>query len=114
MLYSTTEIIAYLRDRAQFFERTAAAAPLVKLSLSGFAYLISFGIIRRDEQSDVVLLKLPQKSWRSVKSIDRAQVGAPIVALGFPLNQDVVAVPGLITGVDNNDQWLTNAGLNPE
>jgi S1-C subfamily serine protease len=70
-------------------------------------------VVRRDEQGDLMLLKLPQKTWRNVKSIGQAQVGAPIVALGFPLDQDVVAVPGSITGVKNDGQWLTNAGLNP-
>jgi S1-C subfamily serine protease len=70
-------------------------------------------VVRRDEQGDVMLLKLPQRSWHSVKSIAQAQVGSPIVALGFPLDQDVVEAVGLITGVDHDGRWLTNAGLNP-
>jgi hypothetical protein len=70
-------------------------------------------LFRRDEQGDVMLLKLPQKSWHSVKSIAQAQGGSVIVALGFPLDQDVVVAVGLITGVDHDGRWLTNAGLIP-
>ena len=33
--------------------------------------------------------------------------------MGFPLAEDLVAAPGLVTGMDNNGRWLTNAGLNP-
>jgi hypothetical protein len=33
--------------------------------------------------------------------------------LGFPFEQDVLAVPGLITGVNNDGRWITNASINP-
>jgi hypothetical protein len=72
-------------------------------------------IVHRDEQADLLLLKLPQKkdSWGSVKSIAQAQRDSEIVALGFPLDKDVVEEPGLINGADNDGRWLTNAGLMP-
>jgi serine protease Do len=70
-------------------------------------------IVRRDEQGDVMLLKLPQRKdpWRSVRSIAEAQRDSEIVALGFPLEKDLVEAVGLITGVDRDGRWLTNAGL---
>ncbi len=69
-------------------------------------------VVRRDEQGDVMLLKLPQKTWQSVKLIAKAQLDSDVVALGFPLDKDVVDAPGLITGVDSDGRWLTNANLN--
>jgi S1-C subfamily serine protease len=70
-------------------------------------------IIRRDEQADLMLLKLPQgKPWRSVKSAVEARVGSDVVAVGFPTDMEMVDTPGSITGVDSDGRWLTSAGLN--
>lgn len=70
-------------------------------------------IIRRDEQADLMLLKLPQgKPWRSVKSAAEARVGSDVVAFGFPTDMEMVDTPGSITGVDSDGRWLTSAGLN--
>jgi hypothetical protein len=71
-------------------------------------------IIHRDEQGDLILLKLPEnpeQSWRSVESIHQAQIGTHIVALGFPGDQDVVGVEGSINGLHKDGRWLTDAGL---
>jgi S1-C subfamily serine protease len=78
-----------------------------------YDYPYPLTIIRRDQQADVMLLKLPAKDWRSVKSGAEAQVGSDITALGFPLDQDLVAAPGSITGTDHDGRWLTNANLIP-
>jgi S1-C subfamily serine protease len=41
-----------------------------------------------------------------------ARVGGEVVFLGFPQNQDVVEVPGSITGIHEDGRWLTNTALN--
>jgi S1-C subfamily serine protease len=73
-------------------------------------------IIHRDEQGDLMLLKLPEnpeRSWRSVEWILQARVGTRIVALGFPGGQDVVDAEGSITGNHKDGRWLTDAGIGP-
>lgn len=81
-----------------------------------YEYSYPLDIIRRDEQGDLVLLKLPQGAspWHSVRATAQEQVGASIIALGFPLNENLVSVPGSITGNDaKKGRWLTNASFNP-
>jgi S1-C subfamily serine protease len=70
-------------------------------------------IIRRDEYADLMLLKLPEnKSWRSVKSIAKAEIDSEIVAEGFPLQKGFVDMPGLISGPeDDGPRLFTNACL---
>ena len=70
-------------------------------------------IVRRDEQADAMLLKLPEDEvWQNVRSAAEGHVGSEIVTFGFPFEQDLLAVPGSITGVNNDGRWLTNASLN--
>jgi S1-C subfamily serine protease len=87
----------------------------IKASIAGrYEHAYPLTVVRRDEQGDVILLKLPQrqKPWRSLQSMADAQVGGEIVALGFPEEQDVVEVPGSIIGVHADGRWLTNTALN--
>jgi S1-C subfamily serine protease len=80
-----------------------------------FEYPYPLTDIRRDDQGDVMLLKLPRRSkpWRSLQSMTDAQDGWDVVVLGFPQQQDAVDVPGSIIGVDADGRWLTNTALNP-
>lgn len=68
-------------------------------------------VIRRDKEADLILLRLPQKSWHSLKSSAEANRGSEILAIGFPMAKDVVDVPGFITGVDDDGRWLTDDGF---
>lgn len=69
--------------------------------------------IARDEQSDLLLLRLSQSSVRSLKSAALASLGAEILSLGFPLKQDLTSVPGTLTNMNSDTgRWLTNTALN--
>ena len=72
-------------------------------------------VFLRDEQLDLVLLKLPQRAtpWRRIKTTAQGKGGSRIVALGFPLNENLLSVPGSITGTDGKGgRWLTDAAIN--
>ncbi|MBV8282828.1 MAG: trypsin-like peptidase domain-containing protein [Candidatus Eremiobacteraeota bacterium] len=71
-------------------------------------------VIERNEQRDLMLLKLPESErgpWRSLRTSALAQVDSRIVALGFPLDEGLVEAPGSITGNEAHGRWFTNAGL---
>lgn len=76
---------------------------------------LPLGVIRREEQLDLALLKLPQRAggWRSVEFSAQVKNGSQIVALGFPLNENLLGVPGSITGTDGKGgRLVTNAAIN--
>lgn len=82
---------------------------------SRYEYPVPLQVIFRDEQLDLALLKLPQRAlpWHSIKSAAQGKSGSRIVALGFPLNENLLGVPGSITGTDGKGgRWLTDAAIN--
>ncbi len=82
---------------------------------SRYEYPQPLQVILRDEQRDLALLKLPMRAsrWRSVESAAQGKNGSRILVLGFPLNENLLGVPGLITGTDGRGgRWLTNAAIN--
>jgi S1-C subfamily serine protease len=78
-----------------------------------YKYPYPLTIVRRDEQGDVILLKLPEDEvWHNVRSAGEGHIGSDIITFGFPFEQDLLTVPGSITGVNNDGKWITNASLN--
>jgi len=71
-------------------------------------------VIDRTEQFDLVLLKLPPIAtpWQSVQHIAKGKVQAQILSLGFPLDQNMLGIPGAITGQGKRGRWITNTALN--
>jgi serine protease Do len=70
-------------------------------------------VIRRDEQADLVLLKLPSgpEPWRSVPRASETSLGSDVVAFGFPLAKELLSAGDSITGIDDDGRWLTDANL---
>lgn len=82
---------------------------------SRYEYPFPLQVIFRDEQRDLALLKLPGRAspWRSVASAAPGTKGMNIVSLGFPLSENLLSVPGSITGTDGRGgRWITNSALN--
>jgi S1-C subfamily serine protease len=73
--------------------------------------------VQRKPDLDLVLLKLPYRPsapWHSVQSINEPEMLADILAMGYPENENVSAVPGTITNTDAaGGRLTTNAAVNP-
>jgi hypothetical protein len=71
-------------------------------------------IIDRNYASDLILLKLPEESWRSLTSSAEAKEASEIVAVGFPEYVGKLhPALGSITGSDDKSgRWITNADFN--
>ncbi len=82
---------------------------------SRYEFPSTMEVIRRDDQLDLALLKLPRRAfrWRSVELSGQGKNGSKIVVFGFPLTENLLGVPGSITSTDGKGgRWLTNASIN--
>jgi hypothetical protein len=81
-----------------------------------FVGSVPLQVIRRDDQADLALLKLPEQAgrWRTVERTAQGKIGTRIVALGFPQELNFLPKEGLISSTDGRDGlWVTDAALNP-